>query len=87
MRRWAVTIGAAMIAAQGQAQRKQRKPTVWIGGWNAAAGVRPLGAPTGITVDSAGRLWVVEDRNRTVLMLIAVDERLTRGIARLAVQA
>jgi len=56
-------------------------------GLSAAAGARPLGAPTGITVDSAGRLWVVEDRNRTVLMLITVDERLTRGIARLAVQA
>ncbi len=55
------------LDAQGQAQGK---PTVWIGGWNAAAGARPLGAPTGITVDSAGRLWVVEDRNRTVLMLI-----------------
>jgi hypothetical protein len=31
--------------------------------------VRPLGAPTGILVDSAGRLFVVEDRNRTLLML------------------
>ncbi len=51
--------------------RPQGAPKVWIGGWNAAAGVRPLGAPTGITVDSAGRLWVVEDRNRSVLMLVA----------------
>ena len=51
--------------------RAQGAPTVWIGGWNAVAGVRPLGAPTGITVDGAGRLWVVEDRNRTVLMLMA----------------
>jgi len=56
------------LGAQGQALGK---PTVWVGGWNAAAGVRPLGAPTGITVDSAGRLWVVEDRNRTVLLLIS----------------
>ena len=50
--------------------RVQAKPTVWVGGWNAAAGLRPLGAPTGITVDGSGRLWIVEDRNRTVLMLI-----------------
>ena len=50
--------------------RPQGAPKLWIGGWDAAAGVRPLGAPTGITVDSAGRLWVVEDRNRTVLVLI-----------------
>ena len=50
--------------------RALAKPTVWIGGWSAASGVRPLGAPTGITVDGAGRLWVVEDRNRSVLMLV-----------------
>ena len=55
------------LDAQGRAQGA---PTVWIGGWNAATGVRPLGAPSGITVDDAGRLWVVEDRNRTVLMLL-----------------
>ena len=48
----------------------QSAAKTWVGGWNAAAGARPLGAPTGITVDSAGRLWMVEDRNRSVLMLI-----------------
>ena len=45
-------------------------PHEWIGGWGAQAGVRPLGAPTGLCVDSAGRLLVVEDRNRTLLMLV-----------------
>lgn len=50
--------------------RPQGAPKVWIGGWAAAKGVRPLGAPTGLTVDSAGRLWVVEDRNRSVLLLL-----------------
>jgi glucose/arabinose dehydrogenase len=48
-------------------------PRVWIGGWNAVKGVRPLGAPTGIFVDSGGRLFVVEDRNRTLLMLTRDD--------------
>ncbi|MEO8924885.1 MAG: hypothetical protein ABI330_19010 [Caldimonas sp.] len=41
-----------------------------IGGWDALAGVRPLGAPTGLCIDAAGRLLVVEDRNRTLLMLV-----------------
>lgn len=41
----------------------------WVDGWSAAKGKRPLGAPTGIVVDSAGRLLIVEDRNRTLLML------------------
>ncbi len=50
--------------------RPQGAAKVWIGGWSEAQGVRPLGAPTGLTVDSGGRLWVVEDRNRSVLLLL-----------------
>lgn len=50
------------------------KPTgmaqVWIGGWTAAPGVRPLGAPTGMAIDLAGRLLIVEDRHKTLLMLV-----------------
>jgi glucose/arabinose dehydrogenase len=45
-------------------------PQVWVDGWTASPGVRPLGAPTGILVDSAGRLLIVEDRHRTLLMLV-----------------
>ena len=41
----------------------------WIEGWSAAKGVRPLGAPAGFFIDSLGRMLVVEDRNRTLLML------------------
>ncbi|HEY2561753.1 MAG TPA: PQQ-dependent sugar dehydrogenase, partial [Caldimonas sp.] len=48
-------------------------PRLWIGGWNAAKHARPLGAPTGVFVDSAGRLLVVEDRHRTLLMLTRDD--------------
>ena len=51
------------------AGRPSGAPRSWISGWGAARGVRPLGTPAGILVDSFGRLLVVEDRNRTVLML------------------
>ncbi|RYX96888.1 MAG: hypothetical protein EOO28_05715 [Comamonadaceae bacterium] len=40
-----------------------------LGNWTAQTGVRPQGAPTGVTVGSDGRLFVLEDRNRTLLML------------------
>lgn len=46
------------------------QPVEWLGGWDAKPGVRPLGKPTGLTVDRQGRLLVVEDLNRTVLMLL-----------------
>jgi glucose/arabinose dehydrogenase len=40
-----------------------------VAGWLAMPGLRPQGNPAGITVDSQGRLWIVEDRNRTVLVV------------------
>lgn len=45
----------------------------WLGGWSAREGVRPQGAPTGLAVDARGRLFVVEDRNATVLMVAPED--------------
>ena len=43
---------------------------MWIDGWAARGKGRPLGTPAGFTIDSTGRLLVVEDRNRTLLMLV-----------------
>lgn len=40
-----------------------------VSGWTARAGVRPLGTPAGATVDHLGRLWMVEDRNRSLLVV------------------
>lgn len=42
---------------------------LWIDGWAARGKGRPLGAPAGFTIDSAGRMLIVEDRNRTLLVL------------------
>lgn len=46
------------------------KPVEWLAGWSPKPGVRPMGRPTGITVDRQGRLLAVEDFNRTILMLL-----------------
>lgn len=40
-----------------------------VSGWHAQAGVRPLGTPAGATFDVEGRLWIVEDRNRGVIVI------------------
>ncbi len=40
-----------------------------VSGWHAQAGVRPLGNPAGATFDAEGRLWIVEDRNRSVIVI------------------
>jgi glucose/arabinose dehydrogenase len=45
------------------------KPVDWLAGWDKGGG-HPLGKPTGFTIDRQGRLLVVEDFNRTVLMLL-----------------
>lgn len=50
------------------------KPTgparMWIEGWAARGKGHPLGAPAGFTIDGAGRMLVVDDRNRSLLMLV-----------------
>jgi glucose/arabinose dehydrogenase len=43
-----------------------------VSGWSSRADVRPKGSPAGITVDAQGRLWIVEDRNRTVLVVAPI---------------
>jgi len=36
-------------------------------GWNAVSGLRPAGAPVGLTVAADGALWVAEDRNGAIV--------------------
>jgi glucose/arabinose dehydrogenase len=55
------------LDAKGQ---PQQKPQQWIGGWTEHAKLRPSGTPVGLALDAQGRLWVVEDRNRSVLVLM-----------------
>ena len=45
-------------------------PINWLSGWSEQKGLRPRGRPTGMALDHAGRLLVVEDFNRSLLMLM-----------------
>lgn len=40
-----------------------------VSGWRVMPGIRPQGNPAGVAVDHRGWLWIVEDRNRTVLVV------------------
>jgi glucose/arabinose dehydrogenase len=40
-----------------------------ISGWHRVNGVRPQGAPVGMTVADDGAIWLVEDKNQTVIRI------------------
>lgn len=40
-----------------------------IAGWHRVNGARPLGAPVGMTVAEDGAIWLVEDKNKTVIRI------------------
>ena len=50
-----------------------------ISGWHRVGGVRPQGAPVGMTVASDGALWLTEDKNRTIIRLDAEPEAAAVG--------
>lgn len=52
---------------------KQAQHTGVIHDWNSVPGVRPRGSPVGMTVAADGTLWVVEDKNKTVLRITRSD--------------
>lgn len=44
-----------------------------VSGWSEKAGVRPAGAPVGLTVASDGSIWMVEDKNKSVVILTSSE--------------
>ncbi|CCE04105.1 conserved exported hypothetical protein [Bradyrhizobium sp. STM 3843] len=40
-----------------------------ISGWHRVNGIRPQGAPVGMTVAADGAIWLVEDKNQTVIRI------------------
>jgi hypothetical protein len=40
-----------------------------VAGWHRVNGARPQGAPVGITVAEDGAIWLVEDKNQTVIRI------------------
>lgn len=44
-------------------------PDPIISGWHRVNGARPQGAPVGITVSDDGAIWLVEDKNQTIIRI------------------
>jgi len=47
------------------------QPIELIGDWHKVTGVRPRGAPVGMTVAADGAIWLAEDKNQTVIRIDA----------------
>lgn len=58
------------IALDKTGGRPSGPPQALLHGWEAKPGVRPNGKPAGLAIDRQGRLLVVDDLNRSVLLLL-----------------
>lgn len=45
-----------------------------ISGWGPVKGMRPKGSPVGFTVANDGSIWIVEDKNKTIVRLARSPE-------------
>lgn len=57
------------ITSDGDAVSSGAQFEELISDWYQVSGVRPKGAPVGLTVSEDGAIWVVEDKNATVLRI------------------
>lgn len=53
--------------------------TELISGWYKVNGVRPQGAPVGLTVAADGAIWLAEDKNQTIIRIDAGPESTAVG--------
>jgi glucose/arabinose dehydrogenase len=63
--------GAQVFHTEQQARAPAAAFNELIGEWYKVDGVRPRGAPMGLTVAADGAIWLVEDRNKSILRLDA----------------
>lgn len=59
----------ATLSSDGDAVNSGAQFNELVSDWYQVSGVRPRGAPVGMTVADDGAIWIVEDKNATVLRL------------------
>ena len=57
------------FATEPEGQVSAARFTELIADWHKVNGVRPQGAPVGMTVAADGALWLVEDKNQTIVRI------------------
>ena len=60
-----------VFRTESEVQVAAAQPIELIGDWHKVTGVRPRGAPVGMTVASDGAIWLAEDKNQTIIRIDA----------------
>ena len=60
-----------VFRTESEAQVAAAQPIELIGDWHKVNGVRPQGAPVGMTVAADGAIWLAEDKNQTIIRIDA----------------
>jgi glucose/arabinose dehydrogenase len=60
---------------EAQSQVAAAPFTELVSDWHKVNGIRPQGAPVGMTVGSDGAIWLVEDKNQTVIRIDAAPAK------------
>lgn len=69
--RFAEYVGDGLVIMKPYDTGPAAEPRILTPGWNLRAGVRPAGAPVGLTIARDGAIWVADDRNATILRIAA----------------
>jgi glucose/arabinose dehydrogenase len=69
--RYNVSCAASEVFAENGKPARAAPYTELISGWHEVGGVRPQGAPVGITAAADGAIWLAEDKNKTIIRIDA----------------
>jgi hypothetical protein len=73
--RYNVSCAASEVFAENGKPIPAAPYTELVSGWHRVNGMRPQGAPVGMTVAADGALWLVEDKNQTIIRIDSEPEQ------------
>ncbi len=73
-RQYGHRLASIAVAEEGLVNSKLQD---FVSDWDAQEGVRPKGSPVGMTEARDGKIWFVEDKNKTVMFVAKSDDVIT----------